>query len=256
MIDGCVQCEVYSSLNGSWKRLGRFDVWPMVNPFCTCVADQVCLDGKLYWLIGDADAATKPSWIMMVDIHDMFHKIDLPKKANDSFLIKFRGQLCFIDWSESYISIWGYEEEKKSWQLLGMPQFSDWSEVCNFDSAVANRDEILFVYYKKSLLRHEIVYDVGLKMWKEFSIPEADKEKRMLVFPFVETLFPCGQFLEDCRDYARKKVTLVAQCLNFSTVTPRSTDVVFKRIGFAIQKGLTAQLVARLPSTTFSDRID
>jgi hypothetical protein len=26
-------------------------------------------------------------------------------------------------------------------------------------------------------------------------------------------------------------------------------DVVFKRIGFAIQKGLTAQLVARLPFT-------
>ncbi|GJW02630.1 hypothetical protein Tco_1561486 [Tanacetum coccineum] len=34
-----------------------------------------------------------------------------------------------------------------------------------------------------------------------------------------------------------------------NVMTPRSTDVVFKRIGFAIQKGLAAQLVARLPST-------
>ncbi|GJU97912.1 hypothetical protein Tco_1327183 [Tanacetum coccineum] len=33
-------------------------------------------------------------------------------------------------------------------------------------------------------------------------------------------------------------------------MTPRSADVIFKRIGFAIQKGLAAQLVARLPSTT------
>ncbi|GJY86023.1 putative reverse transcriptase domain-containing protein [Tanacetum coccineum] len=33
-------------------------------------------------------------------------------------------------------------------------------------------------------------------------------------------------------------------------ITPRSMNVIFKRIGFAIQKGLAAQLVARLPSTT------
>ncbi|GJW12640.1 putative 12-oxophytodienoate reductase 11 [Tanacetum coccineum] len=35
-----------------------------------------------------------------------------------------------------------------------------------------------------------------------------------------------------------------------NVMTLRSTDVVFKRIGFAIQKELMAQLVARLPSTT------
>ncbi|GKE49973.1 hypothetical protein Tco_1481231 [Tanacetum coccineum] len=38
--------------------------------------------------------------------------------------------------------------------------------------------------------------------------------------------------------------------MHSNVMTPRSTDVVFKRIGFAIQKGLAAQLVARLPSTT------
>ncbi|GJR88096.1 hypothetical protein Tco_0212107 [Tanacetum coccineum] len=41
------------------------------------------------------------------------------------------------------------------------------------------------------------------------------------------------------------------QCVMNSTVmTPRSINVVFTRIGFAIQKGLAAQLVARLPSPT------
>jgi hypothetical protein len=34
-----------------------------------------------------------------------------------------------------------------------------------------------------------------------------------------------------------------------NVVFPRSMDVVFKRITFAIQKGLAAQLVARLPFT-------
>ncbi|GJX71626.1 hypothetical protein Tco_0308797 [Tanacetum coccineum] len=42
----------------------------------------------------------------------------------------------------------------------------------------------------------------------------------------------------------------VQRVMHSKVMTPRSTDVVFKRIGFAIQKGLAAQLVARLPSTT------
>nr|GEV73554.1 hypothetical protein [Tanacetum cinerariifolium] len=42
----------------------------------------------------------------------------------------------------------------------------------------------------------------------------------------------------------------VQRDMHNNVLTPRSTDVVFKRIGFAIQKGLAAQLVTRLPSTT------
>ncbi|GJU74313.1 hypothetical protein Tco_1265718 [Tanacetum coccineum] len=42
----------------------------------------------------------------------------------------------------------------------------------------------------------------------------------------------------------------VQRVMHSNVMTPRSTDVVFKRIGFAIQKGLAAQLVTRLPSTT------
>ncbi|GJW36929.1 hypothetical protein Tco_0059849 [Tanacetum coccineum] len=37
--------------------------------------------------------------------------------------------------------------------------------------------------------------------------------------------------------------------MNSNVMTPRSTNVVFHKISFAIQKGLTTQLVARLPST-------
>ncbi|GJT40223.1 hypothetical protein Tco_0940088 [Tanacetum coccineum] len=42
----------------------------------------------------------------------------------------------------------------------------------------------------------------------------------------------------------------VQRVMHINVMTPRSTDVVFKRFGFAIQKGVAAQLVARLPSTT------
>ena len=42
----------------------------------------------------------------------------------------------------------------------------------------------------------------------------------------------------------------VQRVMHSNVMSPRSMDVVFKRIGFAIQKGLAAQLVARLPSTS------
>nr|GEX98184.1 putative reverse transcriptase domain-containing protein [Tanacetum cinerariifolium] len=45
-------------------------------------------------------------------------------------------------------------------------------------------------------------------------------------------------------------LSLVQRVTHSNDTTPRSTDMIFKRIGFAIQKGLAAQLVARLPSTT------
>jgi hypothetical protein len=35
--------------------------------------------------------------------------------------------------------------------------------------------------------------------------------------------------------------------MHSNVVSHKSLDIIFKRIGFAIQKGLAAQLVARLP---------
>ncbi|GJS54469.1 hypothetical protein Tco_0627831 [Tanacetum coccineum] len=49
---------------------------------------------------------------------------------------------------------------------------------------------------------------------------------------------------------AVKLLNRVQRVMNSNVMTPKSTNVVFHRIRFAIQKGLTAQLVARLPSTT------
>ncbi|MFS7938395.1 hypothetical protein Hanom_Chr05g00439181 [Helianthus anomalus] len=40
----------------------------------------------------------------------------------------------------------------------------------------------------------------------------------------------------------------VQRVMHSNVMTPRSMDVVFKRLSFAIQKGVAAQLVARLPT--------
>ncbi|GKD13113.1 hypothetical protein Tco_1197520, partial [Tanacetum coccineum] len=49
---------------------------------------------------------------------------------------------------------------------------------------------------------------------------------------------------------AAELLSRVQRVMHNNVMTPRSTDVVFKRIDFAIQKELAAHLVARLPSTT------
>ena len=49
---------------------------------------------------------------------------------------------------------------------------------------------------------------------------------------------------------AVKLINRVQRVMNSNVMTHRSTNVVFKRVSFAIQKGLAAQLVARLLSTT------
>nr|GEV30053.1 reverse transcriptase domain-containing protein [Tanacetum cinerariifolium] len=49
---------------------------------------------------------------------------------------------------------------------------------------------------------------------------------------------------------AVKLLNKVQRVMNSNVMMLRSTDVIFDNINFAIQKGLTAKLVARLPSTT------
>ena len=41
----------------------------------------------------------------------------------------------------------------------------------------------------------------------------------------------------------------VQRVMHSNVMTPKSMDVVFKRVSFVIQKGVAAQLVVRLPST-------
>jgi hypothetical protein len=55
----------------------------------------------------------------------------------------------------------------------------------------------------------------------------------------------CGFLAPDAVNILKR----VRRVLHSNVVSPRSLDIVFKRIGFAIQKGLAAQLVVRLPSS-------
>nr|GEW72922.1 hypothetical protein [Tanacetum cinerariifolium] len=113
--------------------------------------------------------------------------------------------------------------------------------------------------------RHDMVRDILFDIWlssKGFTAGQAalkaasDKvtkhekaynENQHVFIPFA---FDNFGFLTP---EAVELLSRVQRVMHSNVLTPRSTDVVFKRIGFAIQKRLAAQLVARLPLTTMPE---
>ncbi|KAI3509962.1 hypothetical protein L1887_25487 [Cichorium endivia] len=192
---GYTQCEVYSSKTGEWNLLGRVPSHPIRNPSRPLVSNHVCVNEKLYWFISDGEEFDIPSSILMVDMDNNFWEISLPTYAEISFLIEFQGRLCFVDWTGFNIYLWIYDESNESWYLKDIPPFPvNWLEVAHFDSVVARKHDILFVYKDVAGLRHEILYDMRYATWKEFRIAQDAKDKAIVVFPFFETLVPCSKY--------------------------------------------------------------
>lgn len=194
---GYAQCEVYSSKTGEWKLIPRITLRPLINFTLSLASNHVCVNEKLYWFVSqDFDEGFEyPTLILMVDMDDNFHEIEIPNGSETAFLIEFWGRLCFVDWTKSKFYIWLFNEMNEGWCLLEIVKFPvDWMEVAYFDSVAACEDEILFVYKDVKGLRHEILYDVVHSTWKEFRIAEDDKDKAIVVFPFFETLLPCSKY--------------------------------------------------------------
>ncbi|GKF08011.1 hypothetical protein Tco_0042235 [Tanacetum coccineum] len=91
-----------------------------------------------------------------------------------------------------------------------------------------------------------IVGQAALKA-ASFKVKKHEKaclENQHVFIPFAFDTF--GFFASEDVELLKR----VQRVMHSNVMTPRSLDVVFKRISFAIQRGVAAQLVARLPSTS------
>ncbi|KAL7592549.1 hypothetical protein Lser_V15G35299 [Lactuca serriola] len=189
---GFSQCEVYSSETGEWELLGSVPSHPLMNLRRTLASNHVCINEKLYWFLSDEEEFDLPSSILMVDMDCNVKEILLPTAAEISFLIDFHDRLCLVDWMCGIIVLWLYDEARGSWHSKKVPPFpGNWLEVAQFDSVVAHKYAILFVYRDVAGFRHEILYNLVHATWEEFRITEDDKKAPIVVFPFFETLVPC-----------------------------------------------------------------
>ncbi|KAJ0928249.1 hypothetical protein HanRHA438_Chr04g0191971 [Helianthus annuus] len=91
------------------------------------------------------------------------------------------------------------------------------------------------------------IFTMGHTVLKAFSVKMTKHEKACLdnQHVFISFVFDTFGFLTP---EAVDLLSRVQRVMHSNVMTPRSIDVVFKRLSFAIQKGVTAQLVARLPS--------
>ncbi|GKE15197.1 hypothetical protein Tco_1422774 [Tanacetum coccineum] len=92
-------------------------------------------------------------------------------------------------------------------------------------------------------------FTVGQAALKAASCKVAKHEKTCIKNQHVFIPFAFDTF-DLLAPEAVELLTRVQRVMNSNVMTPRFTNVVFNRIVFAIQKGLAAQLVARLPSPT------
>ncbi|GKA46780.1 hypothetical protein Tco_0739663 [Tanacetum coccineum] len=91
-------------------------------------------------------------------------------------------------------------------------------------------------------------FTVGQAAFKDASCKVTKHEKACIENQHVFILFAFDTFGFPAPE-AVKLLNRFKRGMNSNVMTPRSANVVFHRIKFAIQEELAAQLVARLPST-------
>ncbi|MFS8014117.1 hypothetical protein Hanom_Chr15g01340861 [Helianthus anomalus] len=93
------------------------------------------------------------------------------------------------------------------------------------------------LYYLLNVLKFKYIY-IFLNIKHE----KACLDNQHVFIPFAFDTF--GFLAPEAVDLLNR----VQRVMHSNVMTPRSMDVVFKRLSFAIQKGVAAQLVARLPT--------
>ena len=190
-----LECEVYSSMTESWRRIESVEHCPMDST-------HVFVNGRVYWFICSEEHPV-PGSILSVDKDENFREIRLPDEfSENSFLIDLDGCL-------SLVVVYDEDEEKMSIWVLKDCNESIWEKKCSdyipidaiecVDSVAARKNEIFFI-----TSAHYLVFNVDYKTWTELDIAGTFEENFPVAFAFTESLLPC------------KSLKLFYKCVFFS----------------------------------------
>ncbi|KAL8248330.1 hypothetical protein R6Q59_005198 [Mikania micrantha] len=107
---------------------------------------------------------------------------------------------------------------------------------CNYVAINPHHHDIMHDSHDASL------YRVKAELGKIAKHEKACAENQHAFIPFAFDTF--GSLAPDAATFLKR----VQQVVHSNSSTPKNANFVFSRIGFAIQKGVAAQLVARLPA--------
>ncbi|KAJ4894148.1 F-box family protein-related [Raphanus sativus] len=185
-----VECEVYSSITGAWRRsIGSVPHLPMYNYFIPHRSGHVFVGGKIYWLVSLED----PGLILSVDMEERFEVMELPHypkglREEDriticTYLIDLGGSLSLVVLHGEYFDIWEWKEA--SWELEERDELPDMDyEIVS--SVTSSEKEILFVTGSDLW-----TYHLNIRKWKRRDRPPT-RSIYPATFPFTESLLPCN----------------------------------------------------------------
>ena len=178
-------CEVYSSITGSWKSIGRV----AHTPYSSFSSNHVCINGIVYWFTRSEEGIGS---ILVVNREEIFSTIQLPKeKILRPYLINLEGCLCLVvdNGLEGYrFDIWALQDSKES---LWTKKWSDYMPFCSIadiiNHVVVRKNEILL-----GTITHFFLYNMGTRTWRKFNW-EHDGEEIVICLsvPYTESLLPC-----------------------------------------------------------------
>ena len=176
------ECEVYSSITGYWKGIGRVAHSPWVS------SKHVCINGIVYWFVRSEKDGSTVGFILAVDMEENFSVINIPEeKTLHPCLINLGGCISLVAENgvdEGRFDIWVLRDRKES---IWVKKWSDYMHIFNIKQVkyVAVREnEILF-----GIVKHFFLYNMVTRTWRELEHGCRDR----LSFPMVYTksLLPC-----------------------------------------------------------------
>ncbi|CAN8270296.1 unnamed protein product [Cochlearia groenlandica] len=183
------QCEVYSSITGSWKIIGPMPL--MCGCLCPYRSSHAFVGEKLFWLVYLREAVG----ILSVDSEGRVEDVKLPNygaRSTDcsycTYLNVFQGSLSLVivRYGHKTIEVWVWKEENKEWSKLRTGEDIALPFNENVLAVTTLKSQILFVtetcYWK---------YDVDTDEWETETGPSSGFVSPS-VLPFTESLVPCN----------------------------------------------------------------
>ncbi|KAL1197358.1 F-box protein [Cardamine amara subsp. amara] len=185
------ECEMYSSITGSWKNIGRVPEVPLNSGLRPYRSTHVFVGGKVYWLV----SLEEPGKILSVDLEGKFDVINLPEYSDDlrgddkitdaTHLTIFQGSLSVVVLHVDHMDIWILQEDG-SWVDHIHPMDYDEEEDDMVLGITSVKNQILCM-----TSTHWWIYDMDTRIWRYKRGPRTGLVNPA-AFPFTESILPCN----------------------------------------------------------------
>lgn len=177
------ECEVYSSIHGSWRGIGCVAYRPRNS-------QHICINGTTYWFIKSKKDGLSIVSILAVDMKENFSVISIPEEATRrNFLVSFEGCLSIVTanvLNKNRFDMWILQDSKKSLWIRKCSDDMPISNIRRVKHVVVQKNEILF-----ASLRQYYLYNMCSKIWIEFNWVHDFRKKFSFPLTYTESLLPC-----------------------------------------------------------------